>query len=139
MIRHFLTRQFAVFVFVGGTAAFVNWTCRLALGIWFSFSASVVLAYLVGMATAFLLNRIFVFGESDRPISKQARDFVAINLFFMPIVWLSSIILEKLLRSVGVEPYSQALAHGISVALPAVLSFLLYKFVAFRETGNGKD
>ena len=136
MIRHFLTRQFAVFLFVGGTAAFVNWSCRLALGTWFSYSISVLLAYLVGMATAFLLNRIYVFSQSDRPLSKQARDFVAINLIFMPIVWLSSIILEKLLRSAGVESYSQAMAHGFSVALPAMLSFLLYKFVAFRENKN---
>ena len=139
MIRHFMTRQFARFLFVGGTAAFANWLSCLALGVWFSFSLSVVLAYFIGMTTAFFLNRVFVFSKSDRSIAKQARDFILINFLFMPVVLFSSIVMEKLLRIVGVDVYSQAIAHAFAVAIPAVLSFLLYKFVAFKDPTDGRN
>ena len=133
MIRHFLSRQFALFLFVGGTAALMNWLSRMAFSLLFSFSEAVVFAYMIGMAVAFTLNRMFVFHRSERPVAKQARDFVVINLCFMPVVLIVSVALEKLLRSFGIEAYSQVIAHGFSVSLPAILSFLLYKFVAFRE------
>jgi putative flippase GtrA len=139
MIRHFLTRQFATFVLVGGTAAFFNWASRLIFSFWFSFQVSVVLAYMIGMTLAFYLNRIYVFNRSDRPIARQARDFIFTNIVFLPVVLCSSVLLEKMLRSVGINLYTEAIAHGFSVALPAVLSFLLYKFVAFRETGNEQN
>ena len=139
MIRHFMTRQFARFLFVGGTAAFVNWLSCRALGLWFSFSLSVVLAYFIGVTTAFFLNRGFVFSKSDRPIAKQARDFVLVNILFLPVVLFFSIFLEKLFISFGVESYGQALAHGFSVGLPAILSFLFYKFLAFKEAADDRN
>jgi putative flippase GtrA len=134
MIRHFFTRQFALFLFVGGTAAFINWSTRLAISSFFSFPAAVSIAYMAGMASAFALNRFFVFNRSERPILKQARDFISINVIFMPIVLLSSIFIEKILRYLGMTSYTETIAHGLSVSLPAILSFLLYKFVAFKET-----
>jgi putative flippase GtrA len=133
MIRHFFTRQFALFLFVGGTAALLNWVSRMAFSLLFSFSVAVVFAYMIGMAAAFTLNRLFVFHRSERPIAKQARDFVLINLCFMPIVLIVSVSLEKLLWSFGIEAYPQVIAHGFAVSLPAILSFLFYKFVAFKE------
>jgi len=134
MIRHLFTRQFALFLFVGGTAAFINWSSRLAISSFFSFPAAVSIAYMIGMATAFMLNRLFIFKRSERPILKQARDFIIINFSFMPVVLCSSIFIEKILRHMGMVLYTEAVAHGLSVSLPAILSFLLYKFVAFKET-----
>lgn len=138
MIGHFLTRQFLGFVAVGGLAAFLHWLARIILSRWLPFAAAIVLAYLVGMAVAFALNRRFVFPRSDRPLQMQARDFVLVNLAFLPVVLAATILLESLFRSWGLA-FSKAFAHGIAVAIPTLATFLIYKFFAFRETMHGRN
>lgn len=133
MIRHLLTAQFLRFLVVGGAAAVANWVARLVLSRWLSFGWAVVAAYAIGMLAAFLLNRHYVFPRSTRPVALQARDFVVINAVSFPVVWIASISLDVGLRALGMTRFTQELAHAVAVALPAVVSFLLYKFVAFRD------
>ena len=80
MISHFFTKQFLGFLLVGGVAALLHWLSRIMLSNWMSFSSAVVIAYLFGMLTAFILNSFFVFPKSDKPKIKQARDFIFTNL-----------------------------------------------------------
>lgn len=132
MIHHFFTKQFLGFLAVGGLAAFLHWLSRIVLNMWMSFSCAVIVAYAVGMGVAFILNSFFVFTKSDKPKYKQARDFVIVNLAFLPVVWGASIAFERGLRSIGVV-YSQALAHGMAIAIPMFATFLIYKFFAFKD------
>jgi putative flippase GtrA len=132
MIKHFLTRQFLKFLFVGSTAALANWVSRIILNFWTTFSLSVVIAYLVGMSVAFVLNKIFVFPGSSRSTKSQMRDFVLTNLICFPIVWVMSIQLKALLQNFGAQNYAEEIAHFIALALPMAGSFLIYKFVAFK-------
>lgn len=132
MIGHFLTRQFVLFLMVGGLAAFLHWLARIALSHWFTFPVAVVLAYAVGMGVAFSLNALLVFPGSDKPRHLQARDFVLVNLAFLPVVWGASVLMEKPVTSWGL-PYPQAVAHGVAVLLPTLLTFLIYKFFAFKD------
>jgi len=132
VIRHFFTKQFFGFLAVGGLAAFLHWLSRIILNMWMSFSSAVIVAYAVGISVAFILNSFFVFPKSSKPKRKQARDFVMVNLAFLPVVWGASIVFERGLRSIGVM-YSQALAHGIAVAIPMFATFLIYKFFAFKD------
>ena len=133
MIRHFLTAQFVRFLAVGGTAAFLHWLARIALSHWRSFTWAVALAYGVGMGVAFVLNRVFVFPLSDKAAHQQLRDFLLVNLGFFPIVWASAIAIESALRSLGMVHYTQALAHAVSIAIPMLATFLMYKFFAFKD------
>jgi len=133
VIKHFLTKQFLGFLAVGGLAAFLHWLSRIFLNRWMSFSGAVIVAYAVGMGVAFILNSFFVFPKSDKSKYKQARDFVIVNLAFLPVVWFASMELEKGLRSIGVL-YSQAFAHAIALAIPMFATFLIYKFFAFKDT-----
>lgn len=136
MLRHFLTRQFGAFLVVGGTAAVLNWLARLVFSQWFGFAVAVLLAYGVGMAVAFSLNRRYVFPASARPIQAQARDFVLVNLATLPLVWGAAVVLDQLLVAAGMRAGHEALAHGIAVALPALASFLAHKFYTFRSHGH---
>ena len=137
MLSHFLSRQFLAFLFVGATAAFLHWLVRILLSLFLAYTWAVCWAYLVGMTVAFLLNRIFVFPASDKAIATQARDFIVINLAFFPIVWAAALTLNRLLLKMGVEHYSQEIAHAAAISLPVLATFLLYKFYAFREKGYG--
>lgn len=131
MIRHFFSAQFLLFLIVGTSAAALNWITRLALSAWVSFPVAVLLAYVVGMATAFELNRRFVFPSSPRPMLKQAKVFISVNLAFLPVVWEASILLKDLLDKTGVVKFSEGIAHGLALTIPVFITFLIYKFIAF--------
>lgn len=138
MIRHFFTRQFLGFVAVGGTAALLHWLARIVLSLWLPFSLAVVLAYVVGMLVAFLLNSFFVFQRSTRPRALQARDFIIINLASFPLVWFAALQINSGLQALGPlhdagARYTEALAHAIAISLPMLATFLIYKFHAFKD------
>lgn len=133
MIRHFFTRQFARFVLVGGLAALLNWLARLLLSVWLPFAWAVTIAYAFGMLAAFILNSVYVFPRSDKPRAAQARDFVLINLGNFPIVWLVSVQVNRGLMALGLTHYTKEIAHAIALSLPVFTTFLLYKFLAFKE------
>jgi putative flippase GtrA len=136
MIQHFFTKQFLKFLFVGAAAALANWVSRIIFSFWISFSLAISAAYLVGMVSAFLLNKKFVFPNSPRPIQKQIRDFTLTNLIAFPLVWLMSIQISNFLQSLGMLAYYEELAHMLALSIPTVVSFLIYKFLAFGEKSS---
>ncbi len=134
MIKYFLTKQFLKFLLVGGSAAGINWIARMVINIWVNFSIAVIIAYLFGMTAAFILNKIYVFPESDRDTSKQIRDFAITNFIAFWIVWLMSIALKAALENhLGIYLYAAEIAHLIALSAPMLISFLIYKLVAFKE------
>ncbi len=137
MLRHFVSRQFAGFLFAGGCAALLHWLARIALSLFMPYSWAVVFAYGVGMGVAFLLNSYFVFPASDKPVPKQARDFLVINVAFFPVVWAASMQLNRFLIDAGVDRYTEEIAHALAISIPVLATFLLYKFFAFREKYYG--
>ncbi|OUD15066.1 hypothetical protein TPSD3_04415 [Thioflexithrix psekupsensis] len=130
--------QFLGFIMVGGTAALLHWLARIILNHWMSFAWAVLLAYGIGMMVAFLLNSIFVFPHAQKPKWQQARDFVGVNLAFLPLVWGAAVFLEYLFQIFGMLFYPQAIAHGIAVAIPMLATFLIYKFFTFKDTEYGR-
>lgn len=102
-----------------------------------SFSWAVIVAYVVGMAVAFLLNSLFIFPKSRKPKIRQARDFTIVNLIFLPVVWTVAVYLESVFRSLGLFEYTQAVAHAVAVAVPTFVTFLIYKFFAFKDSSRG--
>lgn len=131
MIEHFVSVQFLLFLFVGATAAALHWLARYVISIWLAFPLAVALAYFVGIAVGFELNRKYVFPSSSRPVQKQVRDFVIVNLMFFPIVWGASILIRQFLLGIGGVLYVDGVAHGLAIAIPMFMSFLIYKFIAF--------
>jgi putative flippase GtrA len=123
----------------GGIAAAANWISRIVLGTWLSLPVAVIVAYTIGMAVAFVLNRILVFPKSARSMRKQIRDFVIINLSFLPVVLTATVVLEAAFEKMARIAFAQAAAHGIAVTIPALATFLLYKIFAFREPFHARQ
>ena len=82
----------------------------------------------------FVLNLKWVFPSSNRPLFKKVRDFIVTNLLFFPLVWWVSEVLHYTLIDIASPQLSKGLAHGIAISLPMLLTFIIYKFIAFRET-----
>jgi putative flippase GtrA len=133
VIRQFMSRQFLAFLVTGTTAAAVNFGSRIAYNIWLGFSAAVVLAYLTGMVTAFVLAKLFVFKDSSQPVHSSAAFFVLVNLVAVAQTWLISMGLAYyLLPYLGVTAYTREIAHAFGVAVPVFTSYIGHKRWSFR-------
>ena len=134
MIQQFLSKQFILFLVTGGTAALVNFSSRIVYNQWVSFSTAIVLAYLTGMLTAFLLARWLVFKQSEQSFTRSAMLFSAVNAIAVLQTWLISMGLALyVLPYCGVTRFAAEIAHAVGVAVPVFTSYLGHKHFSFRE------
>lgn len=129
-------RQFLLFVLTGGAAALVNVLSRMGFSLLLRFELAVLAAYAVGMITAYVLARRFVFVRSRQSVQRSFAAFALVNLVAVLQTWLVSIGLRQLLLPVlGVTALVDLIAHGCGVIVPVFTSFLGHKHVSFREPG----
>jgi putative flippase GtrA len=132
MMRSFMNRQFLGFLLTGGLAAAVNFGSRIVYNRWLDFSSAVVLAYLTGMVTAFILARSFVFTQSSQSVQRSAMFFVLVNGVAVLQTWAISMALYYLLPIAGVTKWVPEIAHAVGVAVPVFTSYLGHKKFSFR-------
>jgi putative flippase GtrA len=126
-------KQFLHFLVAGGIAAAINFLSRIVLNAWMPYSAAIVLAYCLGMLTAFLLNRLFVF-KANNPLHHQVLWFTLINVIALAQTLLISLLLARLIfPSLGWFWHSDAIAHGIGVLAPVLTSFIGHKRLSFKS------
>ena len=132
-LRALMSRQFVVFLVVGGVAAAAQWLSRFAFSYALPYPVALVAAYGVGVILAFELNRRFVFTAGGPDRRAQFLRFVAVNAVSFVVVWLVSMLLGRLLMpTVMPADWAEAIGHGIGVLSPAVLSFFLHRSFTFR-------
>ncbi len=135
MIEAFRSKQFLAFLVTGGVAALANFGSRIAFSHWMPFSAAVIAAYCVGMCTAFVLARAFVFKASTQSTHKSAMFFVLVNLLAVAQTWAVSMALLKwVLPALGITAFAPEIAHAVGVVVPVFTSYLGHKRWSFAET-----
>jgi putative flippase GtrA len=128
-----MSGRFVRFLLTGGFAALVNVASRYVLNEYMTFEASVAVAYLFGVVTAYLLARIFVFESSGRAVATEFRRFVVVNALSLALVWGISVGLAVyLFPTLGFRWHPDTIAHFIGVASPAVVSYFAHKHYTFR-------
>jgi putative flippase GtrA len=138
LVQLFTSAEFLRFVLAGGTAAAANIGSRLVFSQFLPFSEAVALACVVGVATAYLLMRRFVFAPSGRQRRDEITRFVIVNLVAAVQVWVVSIALaERVLPAWGWRWQAETLAHVVGVASTVVTSYLLHKLFTFRRRLSG--
>ncbi len=126
--------QFLRFVVSGGIAAVFNLVCRYALNRYIPFEQAVVVAYLLGMVTAYVLMRLLVFPASGRSIPSEVRRFVVVNAFSLVLVWLVSVGLARLaFPALGFAWHAEDISHLIGVAVPTLTSFFGHRLYTFGQ------
>ena len=132
-----MSPSFARFVLVGGFAAAANFGSRLAFNQWTGFLPAVVLAFFVGLATAFVLNRSWVFGPTGRAWPLEFAWFAAVNLLgLVQTVAISALLAEWLLPSVGQTRFVPETAHAAGIAVPLVTSYFGHKHLSFKRPAS---
>ena len=133
MINQFKSRQFLIFLVTGGFAAAVNFGSRIIYNLWLSFSTAVVLAYITGMITAFVLAKLFVFRDSQQSFNRSVMFFILVNSIAVFQTWIISMGLAYyLLPKMGINEYIREIAHAIGVIVPVFTSYIGHKRWSFR-------
>lgn len=133
-----MKRQFAAFVFAGGIAALVNWLSRIGLSVFLSLEVAVVIAYLIGMTTAYGLNRLFVFDRSGRTMRDEYGRFALVNVVALAQVFVVTIGLGRLVFPVvGLAWHPHEIAHAIGVASPILTSYVGHRYFTFAAKRDG--
>ncbi|MCC4854038.1 GtrA family protein, partial [Vibrio lentus] len=106
MAKTYVSKQFLMFLCTGGFAAAVNFGSRIFFNQFMSFSSAIILAYVMGMITAFSLAKLFVFKESKHSAAKSAFYFTLVNIAAVIQTWAVSVLLAYyVLPSVGISTY----------------------------------
>lgn len=129
--------EFIRFLFVGGFAALVNVLSRILLDVFLNYLSSIMLAYIIGMATAYALNRLMVFGAGDRNVASEMLIFTLVNLFAVAQTILVSLLLARVIfPNLNWLWHPETLAHAIGVAVPVISSYFGHKYWSFGKRKN---
>lgn len=126
--------QFFLFILTSSISAIFNFTSRIFLNYWFSYSVSIFLAYIIGVVVAYVLARSFVFNAHSLSIYKSSFKFIQINFVGFIQTWLVSIVLAyRVFPYFDIrQTYIFELSHFIALSSLAFTSFLGHKYYSFR-------
>ncbi len=126
--------EFLQFLIVGGFSAGINFVSRIGFSELVSYRYAIILAYLIGMITAFLFSKHYVFEKSGRPFKDELRDFTIVNIFAVIQVWIISVgLAEYLFPYINFRLYPEEVAHLIGLGIPVVSSYYGHKYFSFRK------
>ena len=126
-------RAFAAFVISGGLAAGVNVLSRYVISKWLPFEAAIALAYILGMTTAFLLTKAFVFKKSEVHWLLEYGRFALVNVVaFIQVLLVSEGLVRLLFPRIGFHWHPEEIGHLIGVMSPIVTSYYAHKHFSFR-------
>jgi putative flippase GtrA len=130
---------FVRFFLVNGFAAAMNFGSRLLFSLFLPYTAAIVLAFFVGLGTAFVLGRLFVFTGATNTLREQLFYFSLVSLLgLVQVVLISLSLVHWLLPAMGIRQYAETLAHGVGIAVPMVTSYFGHKHFSFSQSRAGR-
>jgi putative flippase GtrA len=136
----FTSKDFIKFLFVGGFAAIINFSSRIILSNFFTYSVAIFIAYIIGMIVAFLLSRALVFNATKNTASKQVLYFVLVNVVaVLQTLGISILLVNVIFPSLHFNFYNEEGAHIIGISVPIFSSFLGHKYFSFAKSQKNSD
>ncbi len=129
-----MRREALRFLAVGALSAASNFSSRFLFSVVVPFPTAVVLAFFVGLTTAFVLNRTWVFVRPHATAwAGEALRFTLVNLVgLVPTLAVSVWLAESLLPALGMQQGREALAHVCGIGATAVTSYFAHKWWTFK-------
>jgi 4-hydroxybenzoate polyprenyltransferase/putative flippase GtrA len=130
-----MSRTFLRFLVVGAIATAANWGSNLGFVRVMDLRWSVLAAGLVGLVVSYALNRLFVFGRSDRPAWQETARFALVNALAVAQIWLVTLGLVRFgFPLIGFAWRPEAVAHAIGVLVPVLTSYLGHRHFTFARS-----
>ena len=125
-------RRFMAFLLTGGVAAAVNVLSRIVFDLVVPYEVAVLVAYGVGMTTAFFLAKLFVFSGTGRSLHVEYGRFALVNVAALVQVFVVSVMLAKgFFPAIGLSWNAELIAHVIGVLSPVLVSYQGHKRFSF--------
>lgn len=129
-----ISNQFIRFIFAGGAAAIINFASRIIYNQWVNYSLSIILSYITGMITAYLLMSSFVFLKGNRSRRFSVFSFILINILAVLQTWaITMLFLHYLFPSMGINYHIHEISHAIGIMAPLIVSFFGHKYITFGK------
>ena len=126
-------KRFIAYLLAGGVAALLNWSSRFLFSLWFNYPVSIVLAFIVGLISGFVLMRWLVFDGARKSAATQVPFYLLVNLLALVQTLCVSLILAKwVIPGVGLSIRPEGPAHLIGVLVPVVTSYFGHKYFTFK-------
>ena len=128
-------RQFLGFILASGIAAAANFGSRIIFSLWLPYFASIIAAFCIGLVTAFILNRTFVFSTAVNAVHKQAFWFIVVNIFAaVQTLFVSLFLARYLFPRIGYDWHVETVAHAAGVIAPILTSYIGHKRLTFKNS-----
>lgn len=129
----FFNQEFFKFLLAGGIAAAANLLSRMVFGLFLNYPTSIVLAFLVGLSTGYLLFRLFVFAKGENSIYQQLSYFIIINALALVFTLITSLFFYYAIFSSMKDIFlGETTAHFIGIAATTVTSYVGHKYLTFK-------
>ena len=126
-------RQFILFIITGGTSAIINIFSRIILSNFFRFEIAILISYGIGMITAFLLAKRYVFLNSNKSIKKSFPAFALVNLISVLQTFFVSIFIKScLLILFNNLSIIELISHTCGLGILVFTSFYGHKYITFK-------
>ena len=133
-MRDFVSKEFLLFLGTSGLAAGINFGSRFLYSRFMGFSSAIILAFITGMITAFILSKLFVFRKTRHSTARSAFYFILVNAVALLQTWSVSLFLAyKLLPALGIHRFVDAISHLVGIAVPVFTSYIGHKRFSFKE------
>ncbi|MEO8672516.1 MAG: GtrA family protein [Tahibacter sp.] len=133
MVGALILPEVVAFILASALAAIANFASRILFSMAMPYVPAIVCAFVVGVTTAFFLNRRYVFRDGAEPVAKQFVWFTIINLVGLAQTLLISLLLmSAVLPRLGWHWHAHELAHAVGIAAPIVTSYFGHKYISFR-------
>ena len=127
-------KQFIGFAAVGVISTCFNLGSRYAFELVFSYELALFGANVVGVVTAFLMNRWFVFQTYNAGAITEMSRFVIVNLVGIAVSWSVAVFLfHKALPAIGFVWHPDLVALAIGIAVPVIPDYFAHRLWTFRQ------
>ncbi len=121
------------YLLAGALAAAANYASRFLFSLWLPFELAVAAAFLVGLATGFVLMRRFAFSGASNDLRAQVLGYLLVNAFAaVQTLAVSSLLARVVLPAAALPLDHEALAHAAGVLVPVITSYFGHRRITFR-------
>jgi putative flippase GtrA len=133
-MRVFFSKSFIKFVAIGAIAALVNFISRYFINKYTGFKVSLILAYILGMITAYFLFKKYVFRKTKNSLVVSGSYFLLVNLVGICTCFVVSVALAHyVFPYIGFHWHSYEVAHAVGIIMPTFTSFIGHNRFSFQQ------
>lgn len=120
---YFLSRQFVIFVFIGGFNTLSGTVFAYLYSLWFNVNQAFVFGYLSSLTIAYILNTTINFKEKI-----NLKKFVKFMISYIPNFMIQNLVVYIVFNCMG---YAKLTAYLIAAVLGIPITFVCVKGFAF--------